>query len=116
MFVRSFILIFLVVILSFNFLKKFLLISRWFMPLNVLLINIIGTAFGWILIKLTRAPKELRGVIIVSCSAGNVSLFIFRFYVYIHFYVYIKRGASKVMLSKLGYNVSLHYITISISR
>ncbi|KMT17135.1 hypothetical protein BVRB_2g040480 [Beta vulgaris subsp. vulgaris] len=46
----------------------------WFMPLNVLLINIVGTAFGWILLKLTRAPKELRGVIIVSCSAGNLSL------------------------------------------
>ncbi|KAG5060873.1 hypothetical protein AAZX31_01G143400 [Glycine max] len=44
----------------------------WFMPVNILLTFIIGSALGWILIKLTRAPKHLEGLIMGVCSAGNL--------------------------------------------
>ncbi|XP_027913068.1 protein PIN-LIKES 3-like [Vigna unguiculata] len=44
----------------------------WFMPVNILITFIIGSALGWILVKLTRAPKHLEGLIIGVCSAGNV--------------------------------------------
>ncbi|KAK7406964.1 hypothetical protein VNO78_08600 [Psophocarpus tetragonolobus] len=44
----------------------------WFMPVNILLTFIIGSALGWILVKLTRAPKHLEGLIIGVCSAGNL--------------------------------------------
>ncbi|KAH1224171.1 Protein PIN-LIKES 3 [Glycine max] len=44
----------------------------WFMPVNILLTFIIGSALGWILIKLTRAPKHLEGLILGVCSAGNL--------------------------------------------
>ncbi|KAK7367165.1 hypothetical protein VNO80_09174 [Phaseolus coccineus] len=44
----------------------------WFMPVNILLTFIIGSALGWILVKLTRAPKHLEGLIVGVCSAGNL--------------------------------------------
>ncbi|CAJ1930728.1 unnamed protein product [Sphenostylis stenocarpa] len=44
----------------------------WFMPVNILLTFIIGSVLGWILVKLTRAPKHLEGLIIGVCSAGNL--------------------------------------------
>ncbi|KAK0602982.1 hypothetical protein LWI29_000134 [Acer saccharum] len=45
--------------------------SRWFMPLNILLTFIIGSALGWILVKITRTPRDLWGLIIGCCAAGN---------------------------------------------
>ncbi|KAG5529920.1 hypothetical protein RHGRI_030336 [Rhododendron griersonianum] len=48
------------------------LFSRWFMPVNILLTFIIGSALGWILVKITRTPKHLHGLIIGCCSAGNL--------------------------------------------
>ncbi|KAL9328335.1 hypothetical protein ACSQ67_003338 [Phaseolus vulgaris] len=47
-------------------------VSLWFMPVNILLTFIIGSALGWILVKLTRAPKHLEGLIVGVCSAGNL--------------------------------------------
>jgi len=44
----------------------------WFMPVNILLTFIIGSALGWLLLKLTRAPKHLEGLIMGVCSAGNL--------------------------------------------
>ncbi|KAK4790919.1 hypothetical protein SAY86_031332 [Trapa natans] len=44
----------------------------WFMPINILLTFIIGSALGWILIKLTRAPQRLKGLILGCCAAGNM--------------------------------------------
>ncbi|BAT99844.1 hypothetical protein LR48_Vigan06g063500 [Vigna angularis] len=44
----------------------------WFMPVNILITFIIGSALGWILVKLTRPPKHLEGLIIGVCSAGNL--------------------------------------------
>jgi len=58
-------------LLNYGF-QHFWLWFRWFMPVNILLTFIIGSALGWILVKLTRAPKHLEGLIIGVCSAGRV--------------------------------------------
>lgn len=44
----------------------------WFMPVNVLFTFIFGLIFGWIVIKVTGAPRKLRGLILGCCSAGNL--------------------------------------------
>ncbi|TXG68422.1 hypothetical protein EZV62_003357 [Acer yangbiense] len=44
----------------------------WFMPLNILFTYIIGSALGWILVKITRTPRDLWGLIIGCCAAGNL--------------------------------------------
>lgn len=41
------------------------------MPVNILLTFIIGSALGWILVKITRTPKHLHGLVIGCCSAGK---------------------------------------------
>ncbi|KAI4318137.1 hypothetical protein L6164_025943 [Bauhinia variegata] len=48
------------------------LIMLWFMPLNVLLTFIIGSVLGWLLMKLTRAPSNLKGLVIGCCAEGNL--------------------------------------------
>ena len=45
---------------------------RWFMPVNILLTFIIGSVLAWILIKITRTPPHLQGLVIGCCSAGNL--------------------------------------------
>lgn len=47
-----------------------LLWFRWFMPFNILSTFVLGSALGWILIKITRPPKQLEGLILGCCSAG----------------------------------------------
>ncbi|KAH7566130.1 hypothetical protein JRO89_XS08G0099900 [Xanthoceras sorbifolium] len=42
----------------------------WFMPFNILVTHIIGSLLGWILIKITRAPQHLKGLILGCCAAG----------------------------------------------
>ncbi|KAJ1434095.1 Membrane transport protein [Sesbania bispinosa] len=44
----------------------------WFMPVNILGTFILGSALAWILIKITRPPKHLEGLILGCCSAGNL--------------------------------------------
>ncbi|XP_015580458.1 protein PIN-LIKES 3 isoform X2 [Ricinus communis] len=44
----------------------------WFMPLNILITFIIGSMLGWLLIKSTKAPHELWGLVLGCCSAGNL--------------------------------------------
>ncbi|XP_022745772.1 protein PIN-LIKES 3-like [Durio zibethinus] len=46
-------------------------ITLWFMPVNLLLTFIFGSILAWILIKITKTPKHLQGVVIGCCSAGN---------------------------------------------
>lgn len=41
------------------------------MPVNILLTFIIGSALGWIVIQTTRAPSNLRGLILGCCAAGK---------------------------------------------
>lgn len=44
----------------------------WFMPVNILATFMLGSALGWILIKMTRPPKHMEGLILGCCSAGNL--------------------------------------------
>uniref|UniRef100_A0A1D1ZG23 Putative transporter C5D6.04 n=1 Tax=Anthurium amnicola TaxID=1678845 RepID=A0A1D1ZG23_9ARAE len=44
----------------------------WFMPVNILLTFIIGSALGWIVIQITKTPANLKGLILGCCSAGNL--------------------------------------------
>ncbi|MBA0734867.1 hypothetical protein Gogos_018756 [Gossypium gossypioides] len=46
------------------------IVLLWFMPFNILLTFIIGTAMGWLLVKITKAPQHLRGLILSCCAAG----------------------------------------------
>ncbi|OIW17612.1 hypothetical protein TanjilG_28962 [Lupinus angustifolius] len=48
------------------------MIMLWFMPLNVLLTFMIGTFLGWLLIKVTRVPHHLQGLVLGCCSSGNL--------------------------------------------
>ncbi|CAK7357568.1 unnamed protein product [Dovyalis caffra] len=48
------------------------LATLWFMPVNILLTFIIGSILAWILIKITRTPPHLQGLVIGCCSAGNL--------------------------------------------
>lgn len=48
------------------------IISLWFMPVNIIFTYIIGSVFGWIVIRITGAPSKLRGLIVGCCSAGNL--------------------------------------------
>ncbi|KAK9285766.1 hypothetical protein L1049_024966 [Liquidambar formosana] len=48
------------------------LAEMWFMPVNILLTFIIGSALGWILVKIAKTPPHLQGLVIGSCAAGNL--------------------------------------------
>ncbi|KAM5574011.1 hypothetical protein ABKV19_013498 [Rosa sericea] len=48
------------------------MVKLWFMPVNILITFIVGSIFGWILIKLTRPPPHLRGLVLGCCAAGNL--------------------------------------------
>ncbi|XP_057425312.1 protein PIN-LIKES 3-like [Lotus japonicus] len=53
------------------------MLSLWFMPLNILLTFVIGTALGWLLVKITRAPHDMQGLVLGCCSAGNLGSLVF---------------------------------------
>ncbi|XP_066394577.1 protein PIN-LIKES 3-like [Miscanthus floridulus] len=48
------------------------LAKLWFLPVNVLLGFTFGLFFGWIVVRVTRAPAKQRGLILGCCSAGNL--------------------------------------------
>ncbi|XP_043708622.1 protein PIN-LIKES 3-like [Telopea speciosissima] len=48
------------------------MIKLWFMPLNIFITFLIGSALGWMLIQITRPPSHLRGLILGCCAAGNM--------------------------------------------
>lgn len=48
------------------------IVSLWFIPVSILITFIVGSALGWILVKITRAPRELHGLVIGCCAAGNM--------------------------------------------
>ncbi|WCJ44774.1 Auxin efflux carrier family protein [Euphorbia peplus] len=48
------------------------IVKMWFMPVNILITFIIGSALGWLLVLLTRPPSRLRGLIVGCCAAGNM--------------------------------------------
>uniref|UniRef100_A0A7N0UGN8 PIN-like protein n=1 Tax=Kalanchoe fedtschenkoi TaxID=63787 RepID=A0A7N0UGN8_KALFE len=47
-------------------------VLMWFMPFNILITFILGSALGWLLVKVTGAPQRLKGLIIGCCAAGNL--------------------------------------------
>ncbi|KAL5752246.1 hypothetical protein ACOSQ2_022753 [Xanthoceras sorbifolium] len=49
----------------------------WFMPFNILITFIIGSALGWMLLKITRAPRDLWGLVLGCCAAGNLGNMLF---------------------------------------
>ncbi|KAH7849239.1 hypothetical protein Vadar_015042 [Vaccinium darrowii] len=48
------------------------MIELWFMPVNILITFIIGSALGWVVNQITRAPTHLRGLVVGCCAAGNL--------------------------------------------
>ncbi|KAF5958145.1 hypothetical protein HYC85_005370 [Camellia sinensis] len=48
------------------------LIAWWFMPVNLGLTFLLGGILGWIAVKLLKPKSELEGLIIATCSAGNL--------------------------------------------
>ncbi|KAJ0024363.1 hypothetical protein Pint_09161 [Pistacia integerrima] len=48
------------------------MVKLWFMPINVLITFLVGSILGWIVIKFTRPPSHLRGLIVGCCAAGNL--------------------------------------------
>uniref|UniRef100_A0A803KWC3 Uncharacterized protein n=1 Tax=Chenopodium quinoa TaxID=63459 RepID=A0A803KWC3_CHEQI len=47
-------------------------LTLWFMPVNIFITYLLGSILGWVLIKITKAPRHLKGLIIGACSAGNL--------------------------------------------
>ncbi|CAL1379778.1 unnamed protein product [Linum trigynum] len=47
-------------------------VMLWFMPLNILFTFIVGSLLGWVLIRITEAPRALRGLVLGCCAAGNL--------------------------------------------
>lgn len=47
------------------------IVSLWFTPVSILLTYIFGSALGWVLVKVTRAPQHLHGLVIGCCAAAN---------------------------------------------
>ncbi|KAK2355373.1 protein PIN-LIKES [Trifolium repens] len=48
------------------------MISWWFMPVNIGLTFLIGGFLGWIIVKLLKPNMKVEGLIIASCSSGNM--------------------------------------------
>ncbi|XP_047160032.1 protein PIN-LIKES 3-like [Vigna umbellata] len=48
------------------------LIALWFMPFCIVLTVVVGTALGWLLVKITRVPYHLRGLVLGCCAVGNL--------------------------------------------
>ncbi|XP_010467522.1 PREDICTED: protein PIN-LIKES 5-like [Camelina sativa] len=48
------------------------IISWWFMPVNMGLTFLIGGLLGWIVVKILKPPPYLEGLIIATCSSGNM--------------------------------------------
>ncbi|KAK9109528.1 hypothetical protein Sjap_017588 [Stephania japonica] len=48
------------------------IISWWFMPVNIALTFLFGGILGWIVVKLLKPEPHLDGLIIATCSAGNL--------------------------------------------
>jgi len=40
------------------------------MPFCIVLTVVVGTALGWLLVKITRVPYHLRGLVLGCCAVG----------------------------------------------
>ncbi|KAM3362851.1 protein PIN-LIKES 7 [Capsicum galapagoense] len=48
------------------------IVSWWFMPVNVGLTFLFGGILGWIVVKILKPKPYLEGLIIATCSSGNL--------------------------------------------
>jgi len=48
------------------------IISWWFMPINIGLTFLFGGILGWIVVKILKPERHLEGLVIATCSAGNL--------------------------------------------
>ena len=48
------------------------IISWWFMPVNIGLTFLFGGILGWVVVKILRPKPHLEGLIIATCSSGNL--------------------------------------------
>ncbi|XP_030975337.1 protein PIN-LIKES 7-like [Quercus lobata] len=48
------------------------IISWWFMPVNIGLTFLFGGILGWVAVKILRPKPHLEGLIIATCSSGNL--------------------------------------------
>ncbi|KAK4790772.1 hypothetical protein SAY86_031185 [Trapa natans] len=48
------------------------IISWWFMPINIGITFLVGGVLGWLLVKLLKPRPHLEGLVIATCSAGNM--------------------------------------------
>ncbi|XVF62325.1 hypothetical protein PTKIN_Ptkin08bG0208200 [Pterospermum kingtungense] len=48
------------------------IISWWFMPVNIGITFLAGGLVGWIVVKILRPKPHLEGLIIATCSSGNL--------------------------------------------
>ncbi|KAF5453786.1 hypothetical protein F2P56_023506 [Juglans regia] len=48
------------------------IISWWFMPVNIALTFLFGGILGWLVVKILRPKPHLEGLIIATCSSGNL--------------------------------------------
>ncbi|XP_060190265.1 protein PIN-LIKES 5-like [Lycium barbarum] len=48
------------------------IISWWFMPINIGLTFLVGGILGWIVVKILKPEVHLEGLIVATCSAGNL--------------------------------------------
>ncbi|CDP01772.1 unnamed protein product [Coffea canephora] len=48
------------------------IISWWFMPVNIGLTFVFGGILGWIAVKLVKPRPHLEGLVIATCSSGNL--------------------------------------------
>jgi predicted permease len=42
------------------------------MPVNIGIVFLVGGVLGWVVVRLLRPPQQLRGLVVASCSAGNI--------------------------------------------
>lgn len=52
------------------------ILSWWFMPVNIGIIFLTGSILGWVVMKILKPEQQLEGLIISSCSGGNLGTLI----------------------------------------
>ncbi|GMY11064.1 protein PIN-LIKES 7-like [Fagus crenata] len=48
------------------------IISWWFMPMNIGLTFLFGGILGWVVVKILKPKPHLEGLIVATCSSGNL--------------------------------------------
>ncbi|XP_020547710.1 protein PIN-LIKES 3 isoform X1 [Sesamum indicum] len=53
------------------------MVKMWFMPFNILITFVIGSILGLVIVRITKAPPHLQGLVIGCCAAGNLGNLLF---------------------------------------